>query len=120
MTEDILERAKPWARECGSCDYGLTMTCQCPDGDCRPIISDLMHEVERLRIVVQAQQDAYDHGRLAERRDILTLIDGEYLNALGIGDFISSLNPTLLPDIRGTHVAHALHGLKARIKEGDA
>lgn len=58
MTEDILERAKPWARECGSCDYGLTTGCQCPDGDCRPIISDLMHEVERLRGATPAGMDA--------------------------------------------------------------
>lgn len=49
MTEDILERAKLWARECGPCDFGVPMACQCPEGDPRHIISDLMREVERLR-----------------------------------------------------------------------
>lgn len=24
----------PWCRECGSCDYGLPMSCTCGDCDC--------------------------------------------------------------------------------------
>lgn len=53
MTEplgDVVERAKPWLALCGSCDAGLPMSCTCPDGDPRQVISDLVAEVVRLRI----------------------------------------------------------------------
>lgn len=49
MTDDILDRAEPFLNQCGSCDAGLPMSCTCPSGDYRPVMLDLVREVERLR-----------------------------------------------------------------------
>jgi hypothetical protein len=49
MTEDILSRAEPFLNPCGSCDAGMPMSCTCPTGDYRPVMLDLVREVERLR-----------------------------------------------------------------------
>lgn len=40
-----------WLVQCGSCDYGLPeYGCNCPKGDHRPVIQQLIDEVERLRM----------------------------------------------------------------------
>lgn len=52
---DVVQRAEPFMRQCGPCDYGLSMGCSCPEGDFRPIVVDLVAEVERLRRLVQGQ-----------------------------------------------------------------
>lgn len=49
MTDDILTRAVPFLNQCGSCDAGLPMSCSCPTGDYRPVMLELVREVERLR-----------------------------------------------------------------------
>jgi hypothetical protein len=46
---DLIERARPFLQQCGSCDAGLPMACTCPSGDYRPVMADLVAEVERLR-----------------------------------------------------------------------
>jgi hypothetical protein len=46
---DLIERARPFLQQCGSCDAGLPMSCTCPTGDYRPVMADLVAEVERLR-----------------------------------------------------------------------
>lgn len=47
---DVVDRARPFMLQCGPCDYGLPeYGCNCPEGDFRPIVSDLVTEVERLR-----------------------------------------------------------------------
>lgn len=51
MTDDLLTRAAPFLNICGSCDYGMPVSCTCPDGDYRPVMLDLVREVERLRAV---------------------------------------------------------------------
>jgi hypothetical protein len=53
MTEDILDPALPFLNQCGSCDAGLPMNCTCPEGDYRPVMLDLVREVERLRAGTQ-------------------------------------------------------------------
>ena len=51
MTDDLLKRAEPLLNQCGTCDLGLPYACNCPTGDFRPVMSDLVREVERLRTV---------------------------------------------------------------------
>lgn len=51
MTDDLLKRAEPFLTQCGSCDYGLHVPCTCPKPDYRPVMLDLVREVERLRKV---------------------------------------------------------------------
>jgi hypothetical protein len=46
---DVIERAKPFLQQCASCDYGLPMSCTCPAKDFRPVMLELVREVERLR-----------------------------------------------------------------------
>lgn len=46
---DVLTRAAPFLNVCGSCDAGLPMSCTCPTGDYRPVMLDLVREVEALR-----------------------------------------------------------------------
>jgi hypothetical protein len=38
---DLIERARPFLQQCGSCDAGLPMACTCPSGDYRPVMADL-------------------------------------------------------------------------------
>lgn len=56
MTDDTLDRALPFLNQCGSCDAGLPMDCTCPQGDYRPVMLDLVREVERLRTSLQAEK----------------------------------------------------------------
>jgi hypothetical protein len=49
MTDDLLKRADPYLTQCGSCDYGVHVPCTCPQPDRRPVMLDLVREVERLR-----------------------------------------------------------------------
>jgi cellulase/cellobiase CelA1 len=58
MTEDLLKRAEPFLNQCGSCDAGLSAACNCPTGDYRPVMLDLVREVERLRKVASAYRHA--------------------------------------------------------------
>lgn len=47
---DVVKRAAPFMATCGPCDFGLAeFGCACPEGDFRPIVADLVAEVERLR-----------------------------------------------------------------------
>lgn len=38
-----------WLRHCGACDAGLPMSCVCPTEDYRPVMLELVREIERLR-----------------------------------------------------------------------
>lgn len=49
MTGDILDRAKPFLVECPICDYGIGKPCVCPEGDYRPVMLELVREIEWLR-----------------------------------------------------------------------
>lgn len=49
MTDDLLKRADLFLNQCGSCDYGVLVPCTCPKPDYRPVMLDLVREVERLR-----------------------------------------------------------------------
>lgn len=54
MTDDLLTRAKSWLVQCGPCDYGMPeFACTCQPGDPRLVISDLVAEIERLRLIEQ-------------------------------------------------------------------
>lgn len=46
---DLIKRAKALLVQCGPCDYGLAFTpCACPERyDPRPIIQELVEEIER-------------------------------------------------------------------------
>lgn len=44
MTHLDLDAARQWARQCGSCDAGLPMSCTCPTGDPRTVIAALLAE----------------------------------------------------------------------------
>lgn len=52
MTDDLLKRAEPFLNVCGACDLGMPTLCNCPTGDSRPVMLDLVREVERLRALV--------------------------------------------------------------------
>lgn len=54
MSDDVLARAQPFLNQCPSCDAGLPSGCTCPQGDYRPVMLDLVREVERLRARVAA------------------------------------------------------------------
>lgn len=54
---DLTEIAEKWLRQCGACDAGLAMTCTCPQGDPRNVISNLADEVLRLRIQIATAED---------------------------------------------------------------
>lgn len=58
MTDDLLKRAEPFLNQCGSCDAGLLASCTCPQTDYRPVMLDLVREVERLRKVASAYRHA--------------------------------------------------------------
>lgn len=60
---DPIKRAEPFLTQCGSCDAGLPMSCTCPTGDYRPVMSDLVDEVLKLRAGVSAWQQA-DQARI--------------------------------------------------------
>lgn len=47
-----LDGIRPWLNPCGSCDYGLPMSCACPQGDPRIPMAKLFAEVERFRKIV--------------------------------------------------------------------
>lgn len=49
MTDDLLKRAETFLNVCGACDLGMPTLCNCPTGDSRPVMLDLVREVERLR-----------------------------------------------------------------------
>lgn len=51
---DVVQRAQPFMAQCGPCDFGLAdFGCACPTGDFRPIVADLVAEMERLRKAVR-------------------------------------------------------------------
>lgn len=51
MTGDLLTRARAFLVQCGSCDFGvMEYGCNCPPGDPRSVIADLVREIERLRV----------------------------------------------------------------------
>jgi hypothetical protein len=49
VTDDLLKRAEPFLIQCSTCELGLPYACNCPTGDFRPVMLDLICEVERLR-----------------------------------------------------------------------
>lgn len=49
-SKDVLDRAQPFMRPCGPCDFGLAeFGCSCPREDFRGTVADLVGEIERLR-----------------------------------------------------------------------
>ena len=67
---DPVERAGKFLQQCGSCDAGLPMACTCPDEDFRPVMLDLVQEIERLRADAAAvARRAYESGQ----RDLIAL-----------------------------------------------
>jgi len=50
LERDLLTRASRFMAQCGPCDFGLAeFGCSHPDEDYRPVVADLVTEVERLR-----------------------------------------------------------------------
>lgn len=41
-TAELISKAETYLIQCGSCDAGLSMSCVCPPGDPRAIISELV------------------------------------------------------------------------------
>lgn len=48
-TDDLGAIEAKWLQLCAACDAGLSMSCTCPDGDPRNVISNLVDEVRSLR-----------------------------------------------------------------------
>lgn len=47
---DLEAISEKWLQQCGPCDYGMPeYACSHPEEDYRPVILDLVREVERLR-----------------------------------------------------------------------
>lgn len=59
MSDDLLKRAEPFLNVCGACDLGMATSCTCPTGDSRPVLLDLVREVERLRSVLDEIRDLH-------------------------------------------------------------
>jgi hypothetical protein len=57
MTEDVLVQAAPFLELCGSCDAGLPMNCTCPSEDYRPVMLELVREIERLRARAEGKRE---------------------------------------------------------------
>lgn len=56
-----------WLRVCGPCDAGYPTTCSHPDEDYRPVIAELVAEVERLKALVgDENQPGWDNCSRAE------------------------------------------------------
>lgn len=55
MTGDVIKRAERFLSQCGSCDAGLPMSCTCPQDDFRPVMLELVREVERLRVLLECK-----------------------------------------------------------------
>lgn len=63
---DILKRAAPFVRPCGPCDFGLAeFGCQCPTGEYRHVMVDLIAEVKRLRELLYIDQKETEAGENA-------------------------------------------------------
>lgn len=65
---DPIQRAEPFLNQCPSCDAGLPAACNCPSGDYRPVMLDLVREVEKLRAELNAASlpGIYDRSTFAE------------------------------------------------------
>jgi hypothetical protein len=59
MTDGILKRGEALLKQCGTCDLGLPYACNCPTGDFRPVMSELVREVERLRKALDDVRDLH-------------------------------------------------------------
>lgn len=46
---DLVEIINKWLRSCGACDAGLPITCSHPQEDYRPVILELVRELEKTR-----------------------------------------------------------------------
>lgn len=68
--DEALERAKPWATMCGSCDLGLPMKCTCAQGDPRPIVAELINVVTQL----QAETKTAEKVAADDRDDFINKI----------------------------------------------
>lgn len=53
--DEIIKRAAPFLNQCGSCDAGLLMSCTCPQEDYRPVMLELVREVEQLRVLLECK-----------------------------------------------------------------
>ncbi|BCJ45357.1 hypothetical protein GCM10010168_86260 [Actinoplanes ianthinogenes] len=56
---DLLDRARAHLVQCGPCDFGMPGACNCPPGDPRALIDDLVNEVTRLRAALVDEQAAH-------------------------------------------------------------
>lgn len=54
MDEDLRAIEEKFLYQCGSCDLGLVeFGCTCPEGDYRPVMSQLVAEVHMLRATLR-------------------------------------------------------------------
>lgn len=60
-SSDVLEAAKPWMRQCGSCDMGMRAGCICPEGDPRVVISRMAQEIEATRKALLDVTDVFGY-----------------------------------------------------------
>ena len=77
---DILERAAPFLTRCASCDAGLLATCTCTQADHRPVMLELVREVERLRAELATTRAAATPCSLETE-----VAEGKRISALGLG-----------------------------------
>lgn len=47
--DEALKRAEPWGTPCGSCDYGMPVSCTCAQGDPRIVVAELINVINQLR-----------------------------------------------------------------------
>lgn len=70
-----LDAIQPWIAACGACDAGIG-TCTHPAGDYRPVMLNLITEVERLRAHIDEQDDELS----TLRRDLDTMTVTAFAN----------------------------------------
>ena len=64
MTVDLDAIKAKWLGQCGACDAGIGM-CTHPEEDYRPVMLDLVREVERLRELLAPERIGADHAMVA-------------------------------------------------------
>jgi hypothetical protein len=68
---DILARAEPFLNQCGSCAADLPAACTRTAADFRPVMLDLVREVERLRAELDRRERNRIHINHAEPERVI-------------------------------------------------
>ena len=96
---DLDAITKEWLTQCGPHDYGVDSAgCNCPPGEPRPVISNLVAEVERLRNMSAALHDLCRPADNYDASDPESVEGGAYYMRLA-GDDPMDYDPNATPTL---------------------